>query len=167
MTSRTTNLWLAVLVAALGYFVDIYDIVLFSILRVPSLRALSISGPALTTAGAFLLDVQLAGMILGGIVLGLAGDRRGRLNVVFASILIYSTANFLNAFVTSVPEYAVMRFAAGKKAKFRLPMLSEHISGRKRSPAFRRSSTDIWALPPVVMLITASVAPRMDCRKRA
>ena len=104
---------LAVLVAALGYFVDIYDLVLFSILRVPSLTSLGVPPEALTRTGGLLLDVQLAGLMVGGVVLGVLGDRRGRLGVVFASILLYSLANLANAFVTSVPAYAVLRFVAG------------------------------------------------------
>lgn len=104
---------LAVLVAALGYFVDMYDLVLFSILRVPSLQQLGLSGSALTSTGALLLNVQLAGMIVGGFVLGVIGDRRGRLAVVFGSIVIYSLANFANAFVDSIAGYAVARAVAG------------------------------------------------------
>jgi MFS transporter, putative metabolite:H+ symporter len=108
-----TRVPVAVLVAALGYFVDIYDLVLFSILRVPSLSQLGLSGADLTSTGAFLLNVQLAGMIAGGFVLGALGDRRGRLGVVFGSIIIYSLANFANAFVGSVGAYAAVRFVAG------------------------------------------------------
>jgi predicted MFS family arabinose efflux permease len=111
--SPPTRIPLAVLVAALGYFVDIYDLVLFSILRVPSLKELGYSGADLTSIGALLLNVQLAGMIVGGFVLGVLGDRRGRLGVVFGSIVIYSLANFANAMVHSVPAYAVVRFVAG------------------------------------------------------
>lgn len=104
---------LAVAVAALGYFVDIYDLVLFSILRVPSLRALGVSGADLTTTGAALLNIQLAGMVLGGVAWGALGDRRGRLTVLFGSIVLYSLANLANAWVETVPQYAAMRFAAG------------------------------------------------------
>ncbi len=102
-----------VLVAALGYFVDIYDLVLFSILRVPSLAGLGIAEAGMKTTGALLLDVQLAGMLIGGVVLGVLGDKRGRLGVVFGSILLYSAANFANAFVHSIEAYAVVRFLAG------------------------------------------------------
>ena len=104
---------LAVAVAALGYFVDIYDLVLFSILRVPSLRALGVGAAELTTTGAALLNVQLAGMVLGGVAWGALGDRRGRLTVLFGSIVLYSLANLANAFAQTVPQYAAMRFAAG------------------------------------------------------
>ena len=104
---------LAVTVAALGYFVDIYDLVLFSILRVPSLRGLGVPAGDITATGALLLNVQLAGMIVGGVVLGVLGDRRGRLAVVFGSIVLYSLANLANAFVQTVPQYAVLRALAG------------------------------------------------------
>lgn len=90
-----------------------YDLVLFSILRVPSLRGLGVAEAQLTQVGGTLLNVQLAGMILGGLFFGVLGDKRGRLNVLFGSILLYSFANFANAFVTSVPAYAGLRFCAG------------------------------------------------------
>ncbi|MFO0827304.1 MAG: MFS transporter [Phycisphaerales bacterium] len=103
----------AVVVAALGYFVDIYDLVLFSILRVPSLTSLGVAGDDLVRVGAWLLNIQLVGMIAGGVVWGILGDKRGRLTVLFSSIVLYSLANLLNAFATSVPQYAVLRFLAG------------------------------------------------------
>ena len=104
---------LAVLVAALGYFVDIYDLVLFSILRVPSLQALGVPKDELTATGGLLLNAMLAGLMAGGLFFGVLGDRRGRLAVLFGSILVYSLANLANAFVVSVPQYAALRFLAG------------------------------------------------------
>ncbi len=105
---------LAVTVAALGYFVDLFDLVLFSILRVPSLKALGVTDPEqITSIGKRLLDVQLTGMLLGGIAFGMLGDRLGRLKTLFGSILLYSVANILNAFVTDVWQYEVLRFVAG------------------------------------------------------
>lgn len=104
---------MAVLVAALGYFVDIYDLLLFGIIRVKSLADLGITGAALKTTGLFLLDVQMYGMLVGGIVAGVIGDKRGRLSVLFGSIICYSLANIANGFVTTVPQYAVARFIAG------------------------------------------------------
>jgi len=105
---------LAISVAALGYFVDLFDLVLFSILRVPSLKALGITEPSeLTRVGKTLLDIQLVGMLLGGIAFGVLGDRLGRLKTLFGSILLYSVANILNAFVTEVWQYEVLRFVAG------------------------------------------------------
>jgi len=104
---------LPVIVAALGYFVDIYDLVLFSIVRVPSLKTLGFSGQSLIDNGVFLLNMQMAGMLVGGILWGVLGDRRGRLTIMFASIFIYSLANLANAFATSLPAYATLRFIAG------------------------------------------------------
>jgi MFS family permease len=104
---------LAVIVAALGYFVDLYDLVLFSILRVPSLTALGVAPDAITSTGGSLLQIQLAGMIVGGVVLGIIGDKRGRLTVMFGSIVMYSLANLANAFVVTVAQYAACRFVAG------------------------------------------------------
>jgi MFS transporter, putative metabolite:H+ symporter len=102
-----------VIIAALGYFVDIYDLLLFSIVRIPSLKALGLSGELLMKEGIFLINVQMAGLLVGGILWGILGDKRGRLSVLFGSILMYSLANIANGFVTSVPQYAILRFIAG------------------------------------------------------
>jgi len=103
----------SVVVAALGYFVDIYDLLLFGIVRVPSLKALGISGSDLLQQGVYLLNMQMIGMLLGGIVWGILGDRRGRVQVLFGSILLYSLANLANAAVTNVSQYGVLRLIAG------------------------------------------------------
>ena len=104
---------LPVIVAALGYFVDIYDLVLFSIVRVPSLKALGLSGQQLTDSGVYLLNMQMAGMLIGGIIWGILGDRYGRLKIMFGSIFLYSMANLLNGLATTLPAYAALRFLAG------------------------------------------------------
>ncbi len=104
---------LTVIVAALGYFVDMYDLVLFGIVRVPSLMSLGLRGEALVEKGVFLLNMQMTGMLLGGIIWGVLGDKKGRLNVLFGSILLYSIANIANAFVTSVALYSAARLLAG------------------------------------------------------
>jgi putative MFS transporter len=106
-------IYLAVLVAALGYFVDIYDLILFSVVRVDSLQSLGVTGDALTHTGVRLFNMQLIGMLLGGIGWGILGDKFGRLSVLFGSIILYSTANIANGFVDSVDQYAVFRFLAG------------------------------------------------------
>jgi MFS family permease len=103
----------AVLVASLGYFVDIYDLLLFSIVRIPSLLSLGLKDQQLTDAGIFLLNMQMAGMLVGGIVWGMLGDKKGRLYVLFGSICLYSVANIANGFVHSVESYAFWRFVAG------------------------------------------------------
>ncbi len=103
----------AVIVAALGYFVDIYDLLLFSIVRKPSLESLGITGAQVLDQGLRLHSVQMLGMLLGGFLWGVLGDKRGRLSVLFGSIFLYSIANILNGFVTTTEQYAVLRFIAG------------------------------------------------------
>lgn len=112
MTGKT-RLITAVTVAALGYFVDIYDLLLFSIIRVASLKDLGFEGTQLTNTGILLLDIQMAGMLIGGIAWGMLGDKKGRLSVLFGSILMYSVANIANGFVNGITSYAVWRFIAG------------------------------------------------------
>ncbi|WP_367866540.1 MFS transporter [Pedobacter sp. WC2423] len=103
----------AILVASLGYFVDIYDLLLFSIVRIPSLKSLGLSGSALTDTGIMLLNIQMIGMLIGGILWGMLGDKKGRLSVLFGSIFLYSLANIANGLVHSVNAYAFWRFVAG------------------------------------------------------
>ena len=102
-----------VLLAALGYFVDIYDLMLFGIVRTPSLMALGYEGAEITSKGLFLLNIQMAGMLLGGIIWGICGDKKGRLKVLYGSILLYSIATLLNGFVNNLDQYAILRFIAG------------------------------------------------------
>lgn len=105
--------WAAVVLAALGYFVDIYDLILFSIVRVPSLKGIGLTGEALLSQGVLLLNMQMTGMLVGGILWGVLGDKRGRLSVLFGSILLYSVANIANGFVHAIGPYALWRFVAG------------------------------------------------------
>ena len=100
-------------VAALGYFVDIYDLILFSIVRVASLRSLGVADGELLRTGVFLLNMQMGGMLTGGILWGVLGDKRGRLSVLFGSIFLYSVANIANGMIDSVGAYAALRFIAG------------------------------------------------------
>ncbi len=118
MEKRTTKqvgiFSIPVLVAALGYFVDIYDLLLFGIIRVPSLNEiLNGDTAAITTEGEKILSWQMAGLMLGGIIWGVLGDKKGRLSVLFGSILLYSIANIANGFVTDTNTYALVRFIAG------------------------------------------------------
>ena len=106
-------LQIPVIVAALGYFVDIYDLLLFSIVRVESLKSLGVPEDNLLNDGVYLINMQMAGLLLGGILWGVLGDKRGRISVLFGSILIYSLANLANGLVTTVDQYALLRFIAG------------------------------------------------------
>ena len=110
---RKNAIGVSILVAALGYFVDIYDLILFSIVRIKSLKAIGVPETGLLSEGVFLLNMQMAGMLLGGILWGVLGDKKGRLSVLFGSIFLYSAANIANAFVHTVPVYALLRFVAG------------------------------------------------------
>ncbi|TAN15692.1 MAG: MFS transporter [Chitinophagaceae bacterium] len=104
---------LVVIVASLGYFVDIYDLVLFGIIRVSSLTSLGLSPDQIREKGLLLINVQMAGMLLGGILWGVLGDKKGRLKVLFGSIILYSIANIANGFVHGINGYMLWRFLAG------------------------------------------------------
>jgi MFS family permease len=102
-----------VIVAALGYMVDMYDLFLFNIVRLPSLKNLGLQGDELFRKGLFILNIQMAGMLLGGILWGILGDKKGRLSVLFGSIILYSLANIANGFVHTFNQYVALRFIAG------------------------------------------------------
>ena len=104
---------LPVVVAALGFFVDVYDLLLFGIIRKDSLKDLGLTAEQLFTEGEFLISIQMTGLLIGGILWGILGDKRGRLSVLFGSILLYSLANIANGMVQTTGQYAVMRFIAG------------------------------------------------------
>ncbi len=104
---------ISVIVAALGYFVDIYDLLLFGIVRVPSLKDLGLNETEVSTVGASILNWQMTGLLLGGILWGVLGDKKGRLSVLFGSILTYSIANIACGFVQNAEMYKVIRFVAG------------------------------------------------------
>lgn len=105
---------IAVIVASLGYFVDIYDLLLFTIVRVPSLKELGVPQNEIDTGvGLLLINVQMIGMLIGGVFWGVVGDKKGRLSVLFGSILLYSVANIANGFVHGTTGYLIWRFVAG------------------------------------------------------
>jgi predicted MFS family arabinose efflux permease len=107
------NVVAAVVLAALGYFVDIYDLILFSIVRVASLKGIGVGDDQLLSQGLLLINMQMGGMLIGGILWGILGDKKGRLSVLFGSIALYSIANIANGFVHALPAYAALRFIAG------------------------------------------------------
>ncbi len=104
---------IVVLAAGLGFFIDTFDLFLFNVYRIPSLKELGYSGEELTRMGEYLLSSQMLGMMVGGIVSGVIADKHGRVSVLFGSIVVYSLANILNGFVDNVNSYAVIRFFAG------------------------------------------------------
>lgn len=114
MQSKQASVFsLAVLVAALGYFVDIYDLLLFSIIRVSSLTDLGLNKDQIASDGLFIINIQMAGLLIGGILWGILGDKKGRLKVLYASIILYSLGNIANGFVQTVNQYAAVRFLTG------------------------------------------------------
>ncbi len=116
MTTTSTpqkNVAFLVIVAALGYFVDIYDLVLFSVVRIQSFKDIGVPVDQMRTQGEFVINMQMAGLLIGGILWGVIGDKYGRIKVLFGSILLYSVANCLNSFVTDINSYAFIRFVAG------------------------------------------------------
>jgi MFS transporter, putative metabolite:H+ symporter len=114
MRSNSASIFnIAVLVAALGYFVDIYDLLLFNIVRVESLKDLGLSDALIKSEGEFIVSIQMLGLLIGGIVWGIMGDKKGRLSVLFGSIILYSVANIVNGFVETTNQYALVRFIAG------------------------------------------------------
>jgi putative MFS transporter len=113
MTNMNTRTLLVVVVAALGYFVDVFDLVLFSIVRSQSLHDLGVTGDGLLNEGLRLLNAQMFGMLVGGIVWGVLGDKVGRVQALFGSIFTYALANIANGFVTSIEQYEFLRFLSG------------------------------------------------------
>ena len=105
---------IVVFVAALGYFVDIYDLLLFTIVRKPSILALGVTIPAeILSASTKIINLQMVGLLIGGIIWGMLGDKKGRLSVLFGSIILYSIANIFTGFAQNIDQYAWARFAAG------------------------------------------------------
>ncbi len=104
---------MTIVVAALGYFVDIFDLLMFSIVRVQSLKDLGVPDDQILETGIFLINTQMAGLLVGGILWGIWGDKMGRISVLFGSILLYSVANIANGFIHDVNNYAILRFIAG------------------------------------------------------
>ncbi|HZF63469.1 MAG TPA: MFS transporter [Chitinophagaceae bacterium] len=125
-----------VVVGALGYFVDIYDLLLFGIVRKQSLQDLGLSGQQLATVGEDIISIQMYGLLIGGIIWGIMGDKRGRLSVLFGSIVLYSLANIANGMVTNTTQYSVVRFIAGVGLAGELgagiTLVSELLSKEKR-----------------------------------
>ena len=151
---------LAIIAAALGFFVDAYDLLLYSIVRNQSLVSLGVSGNALLSIGIDLLNAQLFGMLCGGIVWGIIGDKYGRRRVLFGSIILYSAATLLNGFISSIPAYATCRFIAGLGLAGELgagaTLVSELMSKQNRG-----YGTMLVAAIGVLGVVTASLVGNM------
>jgi MFS family permease len=112
-TKPASILNIAVIVAALGYFVDIYDLLLFTIVKKTSMLAVGATEATMLVDSTKVINWQMFGLLLGGIIWGVLGDKKGRLSVLFGSIILYSVANFITGFIHTVEEYAACRFVAG------------------------------------------------------
>ncbi len=113
-TTRSGSIFnIAVIVAALGYFVDIYDLLLFTIVKAPSMRDVGATDATMLVESTHVINLQMIGLLLGGIIWGVLGDKKGRLSVLFGSIILYSVANFITGYIENVDQYAWCRFAAG------------------------------------------------------
>jgi MFS family permease len=137
--TKISKTQLAILAAALGYFVDLYDILIFSIVRTKSLLGIGVPESELIPQGVFLLNTQMVGMLIGGVFWGILGDKKGRLSVLFGSIITYSIANLANGFVESIESYAFWRFFAGiglaGELGAGLTLVSELVNKEKRGLA--------------------------------
>lgn len=113
-TNKPASLFnIAVIVAALGYFVDIYDLLLFTIVKQPSMQGVGSTAATMLVDSTKVINWQMFGLLIGGIIWGVLGDKKGRLSVLFGSIILYSVANFVTGFITTVNQYAICRFVAG------------------------------------------------------
>lgn len=134
--TSSKNITLLIVVAALGYFVDIYDLLLFLIIKNKSLSDIGIAPDQIASTGLTLMNWQMAGLLVGGILWGILGDKKGRLSVLFGSIILYSLANIANGFVQNVEVYAALRFIAGIGLAGELgagiTLVSESMSKEKR-----------------------------------
>lgn len=112
-SNKTSILNIAVIVAALGYFVDIYDLLLFTIVKKSSMVGVGATAETMLSDSTKVINWQMTGLLIGGIIWGILGDKKGRLSVLFGSIILYSVANFLTGYIQTVNQYAICRFVAG------------------------------------------------------
>lgn len=155
--------WLIVIVVALGYFVDLYDIMLFSIVRTASLKGIGIVDPdQLKNIGLSLLNWQLFGMLLGGVVWGILADKKGRKGILFGSIIMYSLATFTNAFVTNVNQYTILRFFAGFGLAGELGVGIALVSETVRDNLRTIATTIVASFGMLGGVVAALVATKMD-----
>lgn len=113
LNKASRNIIFLVIVAALGYFVDIYDLVIFSVVRIKSFQDIGVTPADMLAKGQFVINMQMGGLLVGGMIWGIMGDKYGRIKVLFGSILLYSIANFANGFVHDINTYAIVRLIAG------------------------------------------------------
>ena len=103
----------AITVSALGYFVDMYDVYLFNAVRIQSLTSLGVAEKDLLSTGISIIDWTFTGMLVGGVVWGIIGDKKGRIKVLFGSIILYSLATFATGMVENITQYKILRLISG------------------------------------------------------
>lgn len=162
-TKLTRNAIFLVLVASLGYFVDIYDLVIFSIVRVKSLHDIGVSDADMRLTGVHVINMQMWGLLLGGILWGIIGDKLGRIKVLFGSILLYSLGNFANGMVHDVTWYSIIRFITGIGLAGELgagiTLVSETLSKEKRG-----YGTMVVAMIGLLGAVAAAIVGKYDWR---
>ncbi|MGZ3822495.1 MAG: MFS transporter [Mucilaginibacter sp.] len=130
------NIVFLIIVTSLGFFVDVYDLMIFSIVRIKSLHDIGIADADIRLKGVYIINMQMLGLLLGGVLWGILGDKLGRIKVLFGSILVYSLANFANGMVHDVDSYAIIRFIGGVGLAGELgagvTLVSEALSKEKR-----------------------------------
>jgi putative MFS transporter len=162
-SKATRNIIFLVLVASLGYFVDIYDLVIFSIVRVKSLHDIGVSDADMRLTGVHVINMQMLGLLLGGILWGIIGDKLGRIKVLFGSILLYSLGNFANGMVHDVTWYSIIRFITGIGLAGELgagiTLVSETLSKEKRG-----YGTMLVAMIGLLGAVAAAMVGKYDWR---
>lgn len=162
-TKLTRNAVFLVLVASLGYFVDIYDLVIFSIVRVKSLHDIGVSDADMRLTGVHVINMQMWGLLLGGILWGILGDKLGRIKVLFGSILLYSLGNFANGMIHDVTWYSIIRFITGIGLAGELgagiTLVSETLSKEKRG-----YGTMVVAMIGLLGAVAAAIVGKYDWR---
>jgi MFS family permease len=164
-SKKVKGIWdLAVIVSALGYFVDIFDLYLFGVVRVTSLKSIGVPPEELMNVGVRLLNWQMGGVLLGGVLWGVLGDKIGRVSVLFGSIFLYSAANLANAFVHDVDTYAALRFIAGfglaGELGVAITLVSEILPKEKRG----YGTTTVASIGLMGSVFAALVATRVEWR---
>jgi putative MFS transporter len=157
------NVIFLVLVASLGYFVDIYDLVIFSIVRVRSLQDIGVPADRIEADGTYIINMQMFGLLLGGIIWGVIGDKLGRIKVLFGSIFLYSVGNIINGTIHDVNTYAIIRFVTGIGLAGELgagiTLVSETLSKERRG-----YGTTIVAMVGLLGAVAAALAGKYDWR---
>lgn len=111
LTTRVLNA--TVIVTALGYFIDLFDYYVFLVTRQKVLTDFGFSGSQLMETGLYMVNLQFAGLLVGGVIFGVLGDKIGRKQSLLGSILLYSIATLASGMTHNIDVFAALRFIAG------------------------------------------------------